>query len=318
MSALSSRQAWPTAAHVFARASNKLHIFPLSAAVPSSSHRSVHAPSTARRAAVAYAIKPSVSRYAGSSKQDDYIEGDEFDEPLSLAAREDLERALHPAWDDLGAQKHWEDEDVDAGREKDEVYHDAETEEDHGEWREWMEELRKEAMGKREEAAAVKEQRKAAEPTAPPPKLKAKKLISTRPAPQPLPVAEELIRSRAALSPSPIKPYYPPPIAKSSRPQTHHLPLLSRDDWRLSSPIRYPRPTPRKRPPSLGVPVDMTRQGHNKLIGVGVESAKIGLWSSEMAAQEQWGWKVKVPESERGTWIAADVHRKRFVESCIA
>ncbi|KAK4046646.1 hypothetical protein OIV83_005929 [Microbotryomycetes sp. JL201] len=117
---------------------------------------------------------------------------------------------------------------------------------------------------------------------------------------------------------SPIRPYRVPaqvPPEDTEQPYAH--PLLSRYDWRLSAPFS----SMRKRqtlnalltnPPSLYEPIDLSGPGHNKLVGIGVDSSKVGSWSSRMRSEEQWGWKVRVPAMEKQPCPPADVFRKRL------
>ncbi|GAA6021532.1 hypothetical protein JCM11491_006473 [Sporobolomyces phaffii] len=96
-------------------------------------------------------------------------------------------------------------------------------------------------------------------------------------------------------------------------PQPHEFPLVSRSDWRLSSPLRrYLRSNPASLYSRLEN--DTKAQGHNFLVGVGIETSRItkSFRSPEVAGSEPWGWKVKVKEAERGGWPAADLYRKRL------
>lgn len=311
MSALSSWHGWPTAAQAIVRSRSTQLL-----ATASSTRPLMHAPAPSRRAAVACAPPSSSSRHyhATQAAEHDHIDMDEFEEPLSAAAREDLERALHPVWEELREQSHWQQEQ----EQGEQVYSGTEFgEEDGAEWKEWVRELQAEAMAQRPIPPPVP-------PPAPPPPVKIAATqsttpmtdrpaaTSTRPAPQALPPVEGLIRSRMDLTVSPIAPYRPPtPSSSKRKPRPDELPLLSRADWRLSSPIRRPPSTVRSRPPSLWKPEDTSRQGHNKLVGVGVDCSKVGIWNRQMETEEQWGWKVKVPKGEKGAWPAADVHRRR-------
>ena len=211
--------------------------------------------------------------------------------------KEDLERALHPAWETLGTEKQWEDEGREVGG-KEEVYHDVEVpaEAEAEVQRDWLRSLAREAKGKQKVQQRSKAKK---EPPIPPiepqakPTPKKERHGSTRHTDQDSPKVD-----------SPIRPYIP-------LSPDHGKPLLSRNDWRLSSPVRRPRSSPRTRPPSLYAPIDMTRQGHNKLVGVGVDPRQVGWWSEEMRKEEQWAWKVKTPASEKGSWIEADAHCQR-------
>ena len=109
--------------------------------------------------------------------------------------------------------------------------------------------------------------------------------------------------------PLPLCPVHP-------SPQPHELPLVSRSDWRLSSPLRkYLRSSP----PSLysRAENDTKSQGHNRLVGIGLETSRIArsYKSRDVEGAEPWGWKVKVKESEKGTWTSADQYRKRYALS---
>lgn len=119
------------------------------------------------------------------------------------------------------------------------------------------------------------------------------------------------------IPPNSIAPYIvPAPPAVSCpvhpSPQPHEVPLVSRSDWRLSSPLRRYL---RSDPPSLysRMENDTKAQGHNRLVGIGVEPGRTarGPNSREVEGSEPWGWKIKVKESERGSWPAADTYRKR-------
>ncbi|GAA5828083.1 hypothetical protein JCM11251_005722 [Rhodosporidiobolus azoricus] len=125
-----------------------------------------------------------------------------------------------------------------------------------------------------------------------------------------------LLRPVERLTSASLAPYAPPPLPRPSSPaqgvtEPHFSPLLNRHDWRLSSPLRrYLRSTP----PSLFSPSETATLplGHGRLLGVGTEAARIG-WVSKVREEEQWGWKVRVPEAkERGEWRAADAYVKRM------
>ncbi|GAA6019068.1 hypothetical protein JCM10207_006307 [Rhodosporidiobolus poonsookiae] len=120
------------------------------------------------------------------------------------------------------------------------------------------------------------------------------------------------------LSHTSLSPYVPlpAPTASSCTPsaplEPHHSPLLSRHDWRLSSPLRrFLRSTP---PPLWSQEETATLPlGHGRLVGVGVEAARIARKGTSRE-EEQWGWKVRVPaERERGEWEAADVYKQRML-----
>lgn len=116
--------------------------------------------------------------------------------------------------------------------------------------------------------------------------------------------------------------------------QPHELPLTSRHDWRLSSPLTRlhrdlkVKPPPPKLsifskfkdppilPPTLRLPrpglPNSAAQGMDKMIGVGLEPALEGnRWAG--GEHEKWGWKVPVPFTEKGEWIALDEWRKGSV-----
>jgi hypothetical protein len=121
------------------------------------------------------------------------------------------------------------------------------------------------------------------------------------------------------IAPNTISPYLalPPPLFPCPvhpSPQPHELPLVSRSDWRLSSPLRRYL---RSNPPSLysRLENDTKAQGHNRFVGVGVETCRISKShrSRDVEGSEPWGWKTKVKESERGGWASADLYRKRCV-----
>lgn len=116
-----------------------------------------------------------------------------------------------------------------------------------------------------------------------------------------------------------INPYSPAPPPPSLDPspatplQPHQVPLTSRYDWRLSSPLRRPSRTRPSAPPPLWAPTSLALQGHNRFVGVGVEPARTARGGAAIRREEAWGWKVKVPESERGEWASADAYRLRSV-----
>ncbi|GAA6053563.1 hypothetical protein JCM3770_005196 [Rhodotorula araucariae] len=112
------------------------------------------------------------------------------------------------------------------------------------------------------------------------------------------------------VDPAVIAPYLPPPSFSTTSVAPAAQPLVSRHDWRLSSPLRrYVRKSP---PPLFSRAETDTRTiGHNKLVGVGVDAARIGK-PALVRGEEQWGWKVRVPEAERGTWSDADAYRTRL------
>ncbi|GAA5871027.1 hypothetical protein JCM8547_005335 [Rhodosporidiobolus lusitaniae] len=118
----------------------------------------------------------------------------------------------------------------------------------------------------------------------------------------------------------PSPPPQPSPSSSASPPtsqpfpdtiEPHHHPLLTRTDWRLSSPLRrYLRTHP---PPLFSLSETATMPlGHGRLVGVGTDAARIGR-KGVSRGEEQWGWKVKVPaEREMGGWEAADVYTERM------
>ena len=130
---------------------------------------------------------------------------------------------------------------------------------------------------------------------------------------------------------TPIRPFVPFGFPTYDPIQPHEIPLTSRNDWRLSSPLTRlhrdlkVKPPPPKLsilskfkdppivPPSLwfaraGFP-NSALQGMNRLVGVGLEPSEEGnRWAKD--SHEKWGWKTPVPESEKGEWIALDEWRK--------
>ncbi|GAA5983326.1 hypothetical protein JCM5350_003073 [Sporobolomyces pararoseus] len=132
------------------------------------------------------------------------------------------------------------------------------------------------------------------------------------------PTARLRLRPVERLPSNTVSPYValsPPtsPCSVHPSPQPHELPLVSRSDWRLSSPLRrYLRSSP----PSLysRLENDTKSQGHNRFVGVGVEPGRTtkSYKSKDAESSEPWGWKAKVKESEKGSWPAADLYRKRL------
>ncbi|SCV68045.1 BQ2448_166 [Microbotryum intermedium] len=145
----------------------------------------------------------------------------------------------------------------------------------------------------------------------PAPVVKAVPSTSTTPTKRLLPLgkARDLIPSPRPIG---IIPYTPPSNVPSSDPSSR--PLLSRYDWRLSSPLPPHSPTPGLAPPPLDVPASNLQQGTNKLIGVGQVPYFSGRRIKDV---EGWGWKTKLPHGEKGTWINADRHRTKWVISSL-
>ncbi|GAA5893221.1 hypothetical protein JCM6882_003916 [Rhodosporidiobolus microsporus] len=160
------------------------------------------------------------------------------------------------------------------------------------------------------------------------PSTAAPSISTTEPVVAPSPSPKKRRRSRPLLlqpterlTSASLAPYVPPPLPPSSTTsstptapvESHHAPLLTRHDWRLSSPLRrFLRSTP---PPLFSVEETATLPlGHGRLVGVGTEAARLrqGL-GRVVKGEEQWGWKVRVPEGrERGEWKAADAYVKRM------
>ncbi|BGP44197.1 hypothetical protein JCM10450v2_000006 [Rhodotorula kratochvilovae] len=260
------------------------------------------------------------------------------DWPAPLAV--DGENALHPKWDERGLTGYASEpvlpealaggglEGETIGAERGGAAWESEEE--------WVELLRRGA----EEEAAREEEREVREarPTpaqverveevqvAPPPPVttpSAPPLPAVEPsAPRPSPFAVPRTptpRRRALplrLEPVPradpalIAPYLPHISLSPTSSSPAAQPLLSRHDWRLSSPLRrFVRSSP---PPLFSrAETDTRALGHNKLLGVGVDAARIGKHAL-VRGEEQWGWKVRVPETERGKWDDADAYRARL------
>ena len=117
-----------------------------------------------------------------------------------------------------------------------------------------------------------------------------------------------------------ISPYFPPrtlssrgSVAAHPDPQPHHFPLVSRYDWRLSSPLAAPCPSGFLRMPPLlhtTEPSSHRKTGVNRLVGIGLDSAREGArWQG--SKDERWGWKVRVPQNETTVWTSADAYRSR-------
>ncbi|GJN91923.1 hypothetical protein Rhopal_004948-T1 [Rhodotorula paludigena] len=253
---------------------------------------------------------------------------------LQQSLAEDYANARHPKWDERGLES-YDSEPVlpealegtaaagTAPREGETVVGDEgrvwENEE------EWVELLRRQAEEevREEEAAAedaplderirAEEALAAAESAAPSPlPLAVDAPLAAPPPPRPRRVEGPLRLERVPpFDPTLIQPYLPPaPPADPSHLERFHAPLSSRHDWRLSSPLRrYLRSTP---PPLYSRTETDTRPlGHNRLVGVGVEAARIAR-VVQTQGEEKWGWKVRVPESERGAWNDADRYCKRM------
>ncbi|BGO88406.1 hypothetical protein JCM10020v2_000021 [Rhodotorula toruloides] len=131
-------------------------------------------------------------------------------------------------------------------------------------------------------------------------------------------------RNHLRLAPAPkletatqLRPYLPPlPVHDATPahpvPQPHHYPLHSRYDWRLSSPVRQ---FVDSTPPSLYSVKDTSTfaQGHNRLVGVGIEAANIDKEKDDRFKwRERWGFKSHAPKEFRCEWAEAEVYRKRF------
>lgn len=298
--------------------------------------------SAPRRAAVAYASRPLPTEYIEAppppqpkARQHQYYHDDDYADDMqgmTAAQKQDLEQALYPSWDGTqGADDGnarissqllgWNRNDLEHHQdvisgEDGQVQHDGDI------WREWIEEARR---GTRSEQ---RPESKAAKPLVKAPsaqlagsstkKARQTSPLTTKPIPLPPPSIPALASSSVKISAgSPIKPYIPT-AETSSASQPHHRRLVSRHDWRLSSPVRRRSAKSDTKqalrlPPSLYAHRSTTQQGHNRLVGVGVDSARSGWWSTSMRAEEPWGWKTKLPASERGEWLAAEIHRKRYV-----
>lgn len=275
---------------------------------------------------------------------------DEWHAHLGASLSSDWDNARHPRWDERGLETYDAEpvlpEDVDglhgASGEGDFIVAERGAQWDGED--EWLEVLKQEVEleAQREEeqelraATPPRDERAddlAAEvPPAPPPvapqapALPALVVEPSRPALRPVATPRAPTpRSRSAplrlepvppSDPSLIAPYIPSlppssPDATLSSPASELL--VSRHDWRLSAPLRrYLRRFP---PPLFSrTETDTTSLGHNRLVGVGVDAARIGKHAL-VRGEEQWGWKVRVPESERGAWPDADAYRKRCVSS---
>lgn len=123
-----------------------------------------------------------------------------------------------------------------------------------------------------------------------------------------------------------IHPYIPISIPTFDPVQPHENKLLSRYDWRLSAPLHQlhrdaSRPTDPDSPPyppllfrtrpSLGY---LALQGHNRLIGVGLEPALEGArYGIDLNLEERWGWKHPVDDDQKNGWSDLDSWRVKCV-----
>ncbi|KAM0791996.1 hypothetical protein ACM66B_007108 [Microbotryomycetes sp. NB124-2] len=268
--------------------------------------------------------------------------GDQHEDETILPhlSRKEVERALYTRYhDDKGASRRKQspiDDNV-LAEHREHVYHDVADEPIDLELGQWLAELQSQAREKKvktirttsKKASTVVEKRQKDEKPATTAKTRAKAVAKDVKAAkeavkakqkqvQADKVAATVLSSRPSnLETSPIKPYRAPSrLDPNEQGQPYAQPLLSRNDWRLSAPLSSARR--RKNlawpisPPSLYEPLDLTHQGHNKLVGIGIDSSKVGSWSSRMRLEEQWGWKMRVPAMEKQSFPAADVHRKRL------
>lgn len=257
-----------------------------------SPHHRCQTTSATRRAAVAYTSRRPQQVYEHASTPGDVIHVDDHYEPsLSSAqlAREDIERALHPSWDSLTLEQDREQ------------FASSRTQ------GRYIDELGLNAAEAQEEVPASSP-KVATKPT------RARIAKVSKPAVTP-PVSKLTAKTQST---SIIRPYVPPAEAPSHEP--HAEPLRSRYDWRLSSPVRprYRNAAQSSSPPSLHAPrspSSLAKQGHNALVGIGVDPARTDWWSASMRAEESWGWKVRLPAQGQGQkdeeWMAADVWRER-------
>ncbi|GAA5947595.1 hypothetical protein JCM3775_000127 [Rhodotorula graminis] len=268
---------------------------------------------------------------------------------LEASLPADRVNARHPKWDERGSETYDAEPvlplDVDgryrAAAEGDSIRADRAHEWDAED--EWLDVLRREAEleAQRDEVRQVRTARASSAvkvdqlppdvPPAPPPSspravVESVPLATTEaraPATNPFAVTRTTTpRRRPAplrfepverTDPSLIAPYLPPPLSSTSLdpfPSPASDPLVTRHDWRLSSPLRrYLRRSP---PPLFSrTETDTVSLGHNRLVGVGVDAARIAKYA-QVRTEEQWGWKVRVPEAERGGWPDAEVYRKRL------
>ncbi|GAA5912503.1 hypothetical protein JCM8208_006619 [Rhodotorula glutinis] len=256
----------------------------------------------------------------------------------------DRANARHPKWDERGSETYDAEPvlplDVDgryaaaAASEGDSIRADRASEWDAED--EWLDVLRRdvrhevqredagrELRGARASTALTEDQLAPDVPPAPPPPPPQPVVEARDPATDPFAVVRATTpRRRSAplrlepverTDPSLIAPYLPTSLPSTSHdpfPSPASEPLVTRHDWRLSSPLRrYLRRTP---PPLFSrTETDTIALGHNRLVGVGVDAARIAKYA-QVRTEEQWGWKVRVPESERGGWPDAELYRKRL------
>lgn len=240
---------------------------------PKARTRDLHT-SFSARAAVAFARNPApvADRHGASHFQE----------------QDDLAAELFPTWDELGS-------DTMIGKEEEQHWERVERHEEAIEGDD--EEGNAPAPRPAEVEKKVRPTRTAREPG-----------TSSRPAPVEYFHEEDtqLRLGRAPPADSPIKPYRP--LTPRASPQPHDSPLLSRYDWRLSSPLSPGRNRTSFDPPNLYRAPKLTKQGHNRLLGVGLEAAmEARRWSG--VSEEQWGWKTTVPSGEKGKWASCDAYR---------
>lgn len=112
-----------------------------------------------------------------------------------------------------------------------------------------------------------------------------------------------------------IFPYIPSPPPVHGPPQPHHFQLLSRYDWRLSSPLARRRANLLEPPPLSYFPRGgNTLLGYNKLVGVGREPAAEATRQDLLGISDRWGWKLPVPETTRGSWADLTTWSRRYVD----
>lgn len=106
--------------------------------------------------------------------------------------------------------------------------------------------------------------------------------------------------------------------------------LLSKYDWRLSSPLIRRRSS--ERPPDLKQAMSSTTawSGFNRLVGVGLAPAlesrrskrpppppAKGKAKAVTVEEESWGWKTAVPPSENQPWEESEPYVQRYAFSAI-
>jgi len=130
-------------------------------------------------------------------------------------------------------------------------------------------------------------------------------------------VSHPVTRSAEILANTLISPFVPAaaPADADKSLEPHQIPLTSRYDWRLSSPLRSQTRTRPDSPPTLWAHASTALQGHNRLVGVGVEPGRTARGGAQIRREEAWGWKIRVPENESGAWLSADAYRSRSVPS---